>query len=136
MIAVFLNVVNGAVGTALAGSGRMWTGMFMNFGWAVILVGSSLILIPLLGGLGLAVAYLVSYLAHTIWVMAYVELRLARFTISKQWQLILFSVLLLTASLVLAEGQFKQFTYPIMLVGLSLLPLIKMVRSNLPTVVG
>jgi len=136
MIAVFLNVVNGAVGTALAGSGRMWTGMFMNFGWAVILVGSSLILIPLLGGLGLAVAYLVSYSAHTIWVMAYVELRLARFTISKQWQLILFSVLLLTASLVLAEGQFKQFTYPIMLVGLSLLPLIKMVRSNLPTVAG
>jgi O-antigen/teichoic acid export membrane protein len=136
MISVFLNVINGAVGTALAGSGRMWTGTFMNFGWAFILVSSSLILIPLLGGLGLAVAYLISYLAHTIWVMAYVELRLARFSISKQWQLILFSLLLLMASVVLARIQFKQPVYHIMLIGVSLLPLIKTVRAKFPTVVG
>jgi O-antigen/teichoic acid export membrane protein len=135
MISVFLNVVNGAVGTALAGSGRMWTGAFMNLGWALILVGSSLVLIPLLGGLGLAVAYLISYLVHTIWVMAYVELRLARFSISKQWQLILFSLLLLMASVGLAGVHFKQFAYHIVLVGLSLLPLIKTVRAKFPAVV-
>jgi O-antigen/teichoic acid export membrane protein len=134
MISVFLNVVNGAVGTALAGSGRMWTGTFMNFGWAFILVGSSLILVPRLGGLGLAVAYLISYLVHTIWVMAYVELRLARCSISKQWQLMLFSLLLLMASAGLAGVHFKQFAYHLVLVGLSLLPLINTVRAKFPTV--
>jgi O-antigen/teichoic acid export membrane protein len=136
MISVFLNVVNGAVGTALAGSGKMWTGTFMNFGWAFIMVGSSVILVPRLGGLGLAVAYLISYLAHTIWVMAYVELRLARFSISKQWQLMLFSLLLLIASAGLTWVHFKQSAYHIMLVGLSLLPLIRMVRAKFPNVVG
>jgi hypothetical protein len=112
----------------------MWTGTFMNLAWAFILVGSSLILVPRLGGLGLAIAYLISYLAHTIWVMAYVELRLARFSISKQWQLMLFSLLLLIASAGLTGVHFKKFAYHIMLVGLSLLPLIKAVRSKSPTV--
>ncbi len=132
MLATFLNVVNSAVGSALAGSGRMWTGMFMNLGWAVVLTISSLLLVPRFGGLGLATAYLLAYLLHTLWVMVYVELKLARFSISVQWQLILFSLLLLLASGGVVAVGVKQYTYHVLLIMLSLMPLIKMVRTKLP----
>lgn len=132
MIATFLSVVNGAVGAALAGSGRMWTGTFMNLGWAAVLVIASLTLVPHFGGFGLALAYLLAYLLHTIWVMAYVELKLARFSISRQWQLILFSLFLLIASAGLATGQCKKFAYQMLLIALSLLPLINLLRAKIP----
>jgi O-antigen/teichoic acid export membrane protein len=132
MVAAFLNVVNSAVGSALAGAGRMWTGTLMNLGWAVVLVASAVFLVPRLGGLGLATAYLVSYLAHTVWVMTYVEIKLARFSISAQWPLILFSALLLAASLGVSTGFAKQYVYHLTLIVLSFIPLIKMVRTKLP----
>lgn len=132
MIATFLNVVNSAVGSALTGAGRMWTGTLMNFGWAMALVASSYVLVPRLGGLGLAAAYLVSYIVHTLWVMAYVEIKLARFSISRQWQLILFSLFLLAASGGLATGGVKPYVFHMTLIALSLMPLLKMIRTKLP----
>jgi O-antigen/teichoic acid export membrane protein len=136
MVATFLNVVNSAVGSALTGAGRMWTGTLMNLGWAVALVASSLVLVPRLGGLGLAAAYLVSYVVHTVWVMAYVEIKLARSSISAQWQLILFSLLILGASVGVSAGVLKQYIYHMTLIVLSLVPLIKMVRTKLPQFTG
>lgn len=50
MVACFLNIVNGAVGSALAGSGRMWTGTAMNLGWACTLILSSWLLSLLIKG--------------------------------------------------------------------------------------
>jgi hypothetical protein len=114
----------------------MWTGTLMNLGWAVALVASSLVLVPRLGGLGLAAAYLVSYVVHTVWVMAYVEIKLARSSISAQWQLILFSLLILGASVGVSAGVLKQYIYHMTLIVLSLVPLIKMVRTKLPQFTG
>ena len=95
MIATFFNVVNGTIGSALVGAGRMWTGTLMNMCWAVALLISASLLIPLHGGLGLALSYLFAYVVHTIWVMVYVEFKLAPTSIAHQWKLILFSSLLL-----------------------------------------
>lgn len=95
MIATFFNVVNGTVGSALAGSGRMWTGTVMNMGWAASLLMSAFLLVPSHGGLGLALAYLFAYVVHTIWVMVYVETKLAPSSIVSQWKLMLLSALLL-----------------------------------------
>lgn len=131
MIAVFLNVVDGAAGSALAGAGRMWTGTFMNLGWAISLLASSLLLVPHYGGLGLAGSYLIAYLLHTLWVMVYVELRLARSSIFRQWQLILFSILLLVAS-TLSSVEHGQHLFHVALITLSFLPLLKAVRSKVP----
>jgi O-antigen/teichoic acid export membrane protein len=132
MITAFLNVLNSAVGSALTGAGRMWTGMLMNLGWAIVLIVASLVFVPSLGGLGLAVAYLLSYLLHTVWVMMYVEFKLVRSSISRQWQLILFSLFLLIASGGLAVGGVKQYVFHVSLMALSLIPLLKLIRATLP----
>lgn len=95
MASTFLTIVNGTVGNAVSGSGRMWTGTAMNLFWAVALLGSARLLIPHYGGLGLAAAYLVSYVCHSVWQMTYVELRLAPSALSSQWRLMVASLLLL-----------------------------------------
>lgn len=132
MLAVFLNVVNSTVGTALAAAGRMWTGAFMNLGWGIVLILSSLILVPHLGGQGLAIAYLLAYLFHSIWVMSYMEIKLAHSAVMHQWLLIILSVLLLGvsvhASLLQDSGY---FLYKIFLVILSFIPLGNVLRIKI-----
>lgn len=131
MLSVFLNVVNSTVGTALAGSGRMWTGTLMNLGWGVMLILSSLTLVPRLGGQGLAIAYLLAYLLHTIWVMAYVEIKLAPSSIMRQWILILFSMLLLGGSAYASLLEISNyFIYQILFVLLSFIPLGGVIRTK------
>lgn len=77
MASCLFMVLNSAVGVALAGSGRMWTGACLNAAWAAALVTGSLVLVPRHGAVGLAWAYLVAFLGHTLWTMAYVERKLA-----------------------------------------------------------
>jgi O-antigen/teichoic acid export membrane protein len=132
MLGVFLYVVNSPVGTALAAAGKMWVGTLMNLGWGVVLILSSLMLVPRLGGQGLAIAYLISYLFHAIWVMAYMEIKLAPSAIMRQWLLITLSILLLAvsahASLLDASNYIM---YKVLLVLLSFIPLIRLLRAKI-----
>ncbi|MGA2114357.1 MAG: oligosaccharide flippase family protein [Bryobacteraceae bacterium] len=58
------------VGNLITAFGRMWSGFFMNAGWAVCLVGTAHGLLVLgWGAQALACAFLVAYLAHTIWTL-------------------------------------------------------------------
>ena len=59
--AVFLSGVCGIVGHGIAGTGRMWHGLGLNFLWASVLLLGSLALVPSLLGLGLAATYLAAY---------------------------------------------------------------------------
>jgi O-antigen/teichoic acid export membrane protein len=88
MVAAFLSIVNATIGAALVGSGRLWTGMLMNLAWALALVGAAAYLVPRRGAFGLGLAYLAAYVLHTLWQMAYVELRIAPAAILGQWRLI------------------------------------------------
>lgn len=104
MIAAFMNIINVPVGAALAASGRMWTGAAMNLGWGAALVAASYVLIPSSFGLGLAAAYAIAYFLHNIWVMAYVELRLARGSLLPQLPIAAYSALILAGSMVSVFG--------------------------------
>lgn len=126
MITTFFNVVNGTVGSALAGSGRMWTGTVMNLGWAAALLLSAFLLVPSRGGLGLALSYLIAYVVHTIWVMMYVELKLAPLSIMRQWKLMLFSAVLL--GMLAVNAQEHHFILTTFLVLTSSLPAIGMLK--------
>ncbi|MCP4182027.1 MAG: oligosaccharide flippase family protein [Hyphomicrobiales bacterium] len=64
-------------GQIIAASGKMWTGLMMNIGWALIFIVSTLLLIDN-GALGLAYARLIGYLFHTVWVFAFIILFLRR----------------------------------------------------------
>lgn len=130
MIACFLGIVNGAIGSALAGAGRMWTGTIMNLGWSIVLIISSIFLIPHIGGLGLATAYFIAYLFHTLWVMVYVEIKLAPSTMFGQWKLILFSVIILVASIQLGSMEANQYLFQILLILTSIIPFIQILRGG------
>jgi len=126
MISCFLAVVNGAVGTALAGSGQMWLGSAFNLGWAIALIISSIFFVSRYGGFGLGIAYLTAYLLHTIWVMSYVEFKLARSSISKNKNLMLFSLaVILSASYISLRVEGVIFVR-VILVLVSFIPFLQM----------
>jgi O-antigen/teichoic acid export membrane protein len=65
------------VGDVIAASGRMWLGMAMNAGWAVVFVLSALLLIHH-GSLGLASSRLIAYVVHAGWTLAFAYFILRR----------------------------------------------------------
>ena len=133
MVACFLNIVNSAVGSALAGSGRMWTGAFMNLGWALTLVATAYFVIPIEGGKGLAFAYLAAYFAHTLWQMIYLELRIARRAITRHWILATFTLLILAGCLVMnliRYDIYDNYELKFIVFLVSLVPLFMYVRAK------
>ena len=62
------------VGQAIAAAGRMWVGMLMNLGWALVFTLAGVVLIGNyeLGAMGLALTYLISYTVHSVWTGWYV----------------------------------------------------------------
>ncbi len=61
------------LGQFLSASGRMWLGFASNVGWGVIFFGANLVMLRW-GSFGLASARLVAYLAHAVFIFAYVIL--------------------------------------------------------------
>jgi O-antigen/teichoic acid export membrane protein len=65
------------VGHFITASGRMWLGLMMNLGWAVVVLISAWWLLGNgFGSRGLAGAYLLGYIAHTIWTVSYARSQL------------------------------------------------------------
>lgn len=58
------------VGDVISASGRMWTGLAMNTGWAVVAVTCTGLLAHW-GSLGLATARLLAYIVHATWTFAF-----------------------------------------------------------------
>lgn len=131
MVACFLNIVNCAVGSALAGSGRMWTGAIMNFGWAFILIVTAYFVIPIEGGKGLAFAYLVAYFTHTVWQMIYLELKIARRAITQHWILVVFTLMILPGCLLINQIKYDNYSLKLIIFILSLAPLSIYVRKKI-----
>jgi O-antigen/teichoic acid export membrane protein len=71
-IASALLAIQTPIASLIAASNKMWTGFFMNLGWAALLIISSSVLISNgYGADGLAAAYLLAYAAHVVWTFAY-----------------------------------------------------------------
>jgi hypothetical protein len=136
MVSCFLTVVNGTVGTALAGSGRMWIGTAMNIFWAATLITGAYFMVPAWGALGLAAAYLLAYLLHTVWQMSYVEIKLAPTAVSSRWKLILFSIILLAAGMYAVLTATDTYLSSITLLLLSMSPAILFIIRGLGTKPG
>lgn len=58
------------VGQVIAAAGRMWLGCAMNFGWAVVTIVLTLLLLER-GAVGVAAARLGGYLVHGAWTFAF-----------------------------------------------------------------
>jgi O-antigen/teichoic acid export membrane protein len=121
----FLNLINSTVGVALVSSEKIWLGTLMNFGWALVVVIMSWMLIPNYGAIGMALAYLIAYCAHTLWQMTYVECFLAPCSLSGQW--FLFSSSLIILSIISLLNIFGENSYvpQIIIVLISFCPLVK-----------
>lgn len=71
-VTTLLLAVQQPVGHVIVASGRMWTGFIMNLGWAIVLLGTSWFLLDKgWGALGLAIGFLVAYVAHGLWTFGY-----------------------------------------------------------------
>lgn len=126
IISSFLAVVNGTVGAALAGAGKMWLGSMFNLGWSIILAVSGLFLIPRYGGFGLSLAYLIAYLFHTIWQMFYVEIKLANDAIRKNKTLIIFSLAIMLPASYISLREQEMIFVRVFLVLISFVPFLQM----------
>lgn len=70
-ITAFLIAEINVIGQVIASSASMWWGFLMNFLWAIAFVGFSLLWIKPYGAVGLANAYIASYLCHLGWTSFY-----------------------------------------------------------------
>ncbi len=77
--AAVLIALQTSAGQIITATGRMWTAAAMNFGWAVVLLGTCHVLLDRgWGALGMATAYLVGYGVHSVWVFVFVSRLLHR----------------------------------------------------------
>ena len=67
-VTAFFITINNVIGQAIASQGKMWFGFQLNLVWAFFIIVLSYIFIVYqgLGAIGLSLAYLLSYLIHTI----------------------------------------------------------------------
>lgn len=72
VVSAFLISVNNVVGQVIASMGSMWYGLLFNLLWAIVFFTSSFYGIRHYGVIGLAWAYIISYLLHSIWQYGYI----------------------------------------------------------------
>lgn len=66
-ISGFLIAINSVVGTAITSLGRVWAGLVFCILCSLVLVGCAYGLVPRYGAVGLAIANVLAYLAHSFW---------------------------------------------------------------------
>jgi len=76
LITAGLLSIQSPVGQIIAASGKMWTGLLMNFGWALVFVLTTFFIINM-GAFGLATSRAIAYVFHAIWTFwfAFIVLR-------------------------------------------------------------
>jgi len=65
-----LSSISAVIGYSIASDGRMWWGMFLNFLWALVLVGTAWVFISK-GALGLALSNVIAYGVHLLTLLLY-----------------------------------------------------------------
>jgi O-antigen/teichoic acid export membrane protein len=78
LLAGVLNTVCSVVGGVIASSGRMWFSLLLNLLWALALLLTAALFVPLHGAAGLGAAYLLSYVLHSAWQSVYLVFALKR----------------------------------------------------------
>jgi O-antigen/teichoic acid export membrane protein len=73
-----LNLVNDAIGQTLVSSGRMWAGVALYLAWGLALLIAARLFIPLMGALGLSLAYFIASAGHAGWALLYARLHFGR----------------------------------------------------------
>ncbi|MDN3691665.1 oligosaccharide flippase family protein [Chryseobacterium tructae] len=70
-----LIAINNVIGQAIASQDKMWLGFFVNLLWAIILIICSYIFIVInqWGAVGISLAYLISYISHTLVQFLYIK---------------------------------------------------------------
>lgn len=125
MVTAFLNIVNNVVGIALAGTGRMWLGTTFNVVWAVALIIGTMIFVPVFGGMGMAVAYLISYVLHTMLQFVYTDIQLVPKLIREKYLLIAITLITILAFPVMIYLNIKSYFVDALILITSFIPAIK-----------
>jgi len=84
VLAAVASATAGVIGQAIASLDRMWWGFTLNLVWAVVMLAAAIFLVPRYGALGLASAFLGSYVVHAITVTAYAHICLQNRTVRSE----------------------------------------------------
>lgn len=82
MIIMFITTgfitINNVIGQGIASQDKMWIGFGVNMLWGIVLVISCYILVSIykLGAIGISLAYLISYIMHTLVQFIYIRKRI------------------------------------------------------------
>jgi len=126
-----LNLYSSTMGMALVAAGKTWPGVVMNLIWGAVTLTVAVAVVPTLGALGLAISYLVGYLAHTIVQLVYLDQRVAPGCIAGQFRLIVFSLGVIFLAIMCALSSISNLLYPLGVVLISLVPATAaLVRAN------
>ena len=71
VLTAYIQLVLSLFGTLIAVFDRMWLGFLMNIGWAIVIISSAYLFVKPYGAMGLAVAYLLSYMIHAVWTLTF-----------------------------------------------------------------
>lgn len=83
VVTAALFAIQAPVGNMIAATSRMWLGLLMNFGWAVVYVGVSFMLLGY-GATGVFIGLGVAYIFHTIWTFLFAIIQFKLIDISKK----------------------------------------------------
>ncbi|MCU1238766.1 MAG: polysaccharide biosynthesis protein, partial [Candidatus Solibacter sp.] len=78
VLATVISATASVIGQAIASLDRMWWGFHLNAIWALVLLGSAVLLVPRFGAMGLAGAFLASYTVHAVTVSTYLRVQFSR----------------------------------------------------------
>jgi len=131
MVASFFSVLNTVCSTAVTGAGRMWAEVGINLVWAAIMLGFSLWLVPLHGGMGLAHATLLAGFGQIVMRLVYIDRALISGSLREILPLAMLSTFVLgTVMLITWLGRFDNY-WGLTLLAVGLVPIIRQARHVL-----
>ncbi|MEJ5358028.1 MAG: oligosaccharide flippase family protein [Desulfobacterales bacterium] len=131
--AALFAVINTAAASAVAGAGRMWAEVGINFMWATLLATLSFWLVPKLGGLGLSYAMMMAGAGQVAVRLLYIDRFLIHGSIEEFRSLAVLTAAVLGAMLFLTWAERFDIYWGLCLLFLASLPLLKKVYEVIKT---
>jgi len=127
--AAFFSVLNTVASSAVTGAGRMWVEVALNLIWAVVLVGTSLWLVPVHGAMGLAYASLAAPFVQVIARLCYIDRVLIPNSLNDFRLLFVVTIIVLSATLLLSWMSKLNMTWGLLLAAIGSIPLLLKARD-------
>jgi O-antigen/teichoic acid export membrane protein len=127
--AAFFSVLNTVASSAVTGAGRMWAEVSLNMIWAIVLIATSLWLVPVHGAMGLAYASLVAPVVQVIARLCYIDRALIPNSLHDFRLLLIVTIIVIGATLFLSWESKLNTMWGLLLTAFGSIPLLLKARD-------